>query len=619
MSEFFTDNLIWVILYPLWVFLLIGTGRLFAVRMSKKLLTLITLTGSGLGILFSGGALINILQSGSKEFVFTFIKIQNFLIQLGVNIDKLSAVYLLLLFTISFFIQLYSSSYMSREPKYYRYFGYLNLFNFAMGLLLVSPNLFQIYIGWELVGLVSYLLIGFQYTNPLKSTAAVKAFIINRIGDTALLTGILCIIYIMWTYSVSGFVTLDFSDFNIISSIVYAHTNNFTFTILCLLLFTGVIVKSAQFPFHTWLQEAMKAPTPVSALIHSATMVAAGVFLTIRLLPLLTLSKEILIFIVILGMFTALFCSLCAICQNNVKSVLAYSTSANLGLMIAAVGFGNIDLAVIYLIVHGFIKAALFLSYGMTNNEYTDDTGTTLPPSFIIASFALAGLAFAGLNCKELFFETFKQNTFLRIEFLLTAFMCAVYIFKLCCKYPIAKGKRPHAREQISVWVFLFIITAGTFAVYGSQLGVPFWTAFAGALTAIIISIKAKECKEGKITQICSEGFFIDKFYSRYIYSCYGKITDIANKIELYISNNKFLVSFVKAAVFIAGNIEKYILDAAVNLCAICTKFASRELEHAQTRNIQTYIAYGVLIAGIIFTAILLTYALVINSLGGIG
>ncbi len=619
MSEFFTDNLIWVILYPLWIFLLIGTARLFAIRMSKKLLTLITLAGSGLGIIFSCGALINTFLYGGKEFVFTFIKIQNFLLQLGVNIDKLSAVYMLLLFTISFIIQLYASSYMSREPKYYRFFGYLNLFNFAMCFLLTSPNLFQIYAGWELVGLVSYLLIGFQYVNPVKSKAAVKTFIINRIGDTALLAGILCLIYIMWTYSVPGVVTLDFSDFNIISSIVYAHTNNFTFFILCLLLFTGAMVKSAQFPFHTWLQDAMNAPTPVSALIHSATMVAAGVFLTIKLLPLFTLSREILLFIVILGMFTALFCSLCAICQNNVKSVLAYSTSANLGLMLAAVGCGNIDLAVIYLIVHGFIKAALFLSYGMTNNEYAEDKSITLPPSFIIASFALAGLAFAGLNCKELFFETFKQNTFLRIEFLLAAFMCAVYIFRLCCKYPLATGQRPHIREQISVWLLLLIITAGTFAVSGSQLGVPFWTAFAGAITAVIISIKAKDCNEGAVTKICGGGFFIDRFYTKYIYSLYGKLADTANMIDSYISNNKLLLYLSKKAVAIAEFIEKYIFEAPVKLCVICTKFASRELEHAQTKNVQTYIAYGALIAGIIFTAILLTYTFVINNLGGIG
>ena len=619
MSEFFTDNLIWIILYPLWVFMLIGTGRLFAVRMSKKLLTLTTLTGSGLGILFSAGALVNVLLSGSSEIVFNFIKIQQFLLQLGVNVDKLSVIYLLLLYTVSFFIQLYSSSYMRQEPKYYRFFAYLNLFNFAMGLLLVSPNLFQMYIGWELVGLVSYLLIGFQYTNPLKSISALKAFIINRIGDTALLAGIVCLVYLMCTYAAPQFVTLDFADFNLISSITYAHTNNITFIILCLMLFAGAMTKSAQFPFHTWLQDAMSAHTPVSALIHSATMVAAGVFLTIRLLPLFTMSKEMLIFIVILGMFTALFCSLCAICQDKVKSVLAYSTSANLGLMLAAVGYGNIDLAVIFLIIHGFVKAALFLSYGMSNNEYSEDNETTLPPSFIISAFALAGLAFAGLNCKELFFETFKQNTFLTVEFLLIAYMCAVYIFRLCCKYPLAKGKRPHFREQISVWAFLLIVASGTFAVNGSQLGAPFWAAFAGAITAVVISLKQKDTSDGCVTKICKEGFFIDRFYTRTVYSIYGKIAKLLNKIDIAISNNKLILIIARGFVLAAGFIEKHLFEAPVKFCVLCSKFASRELEQAQTRNIQTYIAYGVLIVGIIFTAILLTYAFVINTLGGIG
>ncbi len=619
MNIFFTDNLIWIILYPLWVFLLIGIGRLFAIRMSKKLITLITLAGSLLGIVFACGTLIHTFITGSSETVFTFIKIRQFLLQIGVSVDKLSAVYLLLLFTISFFIQLYSASYMKSEPKYYRFFGYLNLFNFAMGLLLVSPNLFQMYIGWELVGLVSYLLIGFQYTNPLKSVASIKTFIINRIGDTALLAGIACLMYIMYTYSIPKFVTLDFSDFNLVSSIAYAHTNNVTFFILCILLLSGAIVKSAQFPFHTWLQDAMNAPTPISALIHSATMVAAGVFLIIRLLPIFTLSKEILILIVILGMFTALFCSLCAICQDDVKSVLAYSTSANLGLMFAAVGFGNIDLAVIYLIVHGFIKAALFLSYGMANNEYSENGRTELPPTFIIGAFALAGLAFAGLNCKELFFDTFKENTFLSIELLLVTFMCAVYIFKLCCKYPLSKNVRPHPIEQISVWVFLIITTAGTFIINGSQLRAPFWTAFAGAITAILITIKAKDCTNGNLTQICKKGFFIDRFYTRCIYSLYGKAAEAANKIDLFISENKILYFIVNIFVQTAEWIEKNIFEAPVKLCVLCTKFASRELEHAQTRNIQTYIAYGGLIVGIILMAILLTYSFVINTLGGIG
>ncbi len=619
MSEFFRDNIVWIILYPLWVFLLIGAARLFAVRMSKKLLTSITLLGSSFGIIFAGGTLVNTIQGGASEILFTFIKVQNFLLQIGISIDTLSAVYLLLLFIISFFIQLYSSSYMRQEPKYYRFFAYLNLFNFSMGLLLVSPNLFQMYLGWELVGLVSYLLVGFQYINPLKSIASVKVFIINRIGDTAFLAGILSLIYIMWTYSSAQFVTLDFSDFNLISSVAYAHTNNVTYFILCLLLFFGAMVKSAQFPFHTWLQDAMNAPTPISALIHSATMVAAGVFLTIKLLPLFTLSREVLIFIVILGMFTALFCSLCAICQDNVKSVLAYSTSANLGLMLAAVGYGNIDLAVVFLIVHGFIKAALFLSYGMINNEYCDKRQIELSPSFIVGAFALSGLAFAGLNCKELFYDTFSQNVFLTIEFMLVTFMCAVYIFRLCCKYPFTKLNRFHFVEQISVWSFLLIVIAATFFINGSQLGFPFWAAFAGAITAFVITIKSKDSLLGSVTRICKEGFFIDRFYSRNIYSIYGKIANLVNKIETFISNNKILFKIAKYLVKTAWRIEKYIFELPVSFCILCTRFASKELEIAQTRNIQTYIAYGALIIGIIFTAVMLTYSFIINTLGGIG
>ncbi len=621
MSEFFAANLVWVLLYPFWAFILIGIGRFLGVRMSKPLLTGITLFGSGLGLVFSLGALVNVFINGASEYLCSFIKIQKFLLQLGVGVDLLSMICLSLLFFISFFIQLYSSSYMGSEPKYYRYFGYMNLFNFSMALLLVSPNLFQIYIGWELVGVVSYLLIGFKYSNPIKSISAVKAFIINKIGDTMLLGGVVSLIYIMYAYSTSQFVTLDFSDFNLISSVAYAHTNNFTFIVLCMLLFAGVMTKSAQFPFHTWLQDAMSAPTPVSALIHSATMVAAGVFLTIRLLPLFTMSKDMLIFIVMLGMFTALFCSLCAICQKNIKSVLAYSTSANLGLMLAAVGFGNVNLAVLFLIVHGLIKAALFLSYGLSNNEYfkNNTEEQTISPSFIIGAFALSGLAFAGLNCKEQFFLTFKPNIFLTIEFLLVSFMCAVYIFRLCCLYPLSSNKRKNVPEQLSVWIFLTVVIVSTFMVNGSILGAPFWIAFVGAIVAIVLTLRTKYTKSGCVSIVCEKGFYIDRFYSRVVFNLYERFTSIFSRIDIWISDNKLLFYIARYFVRCAEWVEKNIFELPVKLIVLCLRFASKEVEHAQIRNIQTYITYGALILGIIFSAILLMYSFIINSLGGIG
>ncbi len=621
MIEFLTDNLIWVLLYPFWIFILIGTGRFLGVRMGKSTLTCLTLLGSGLGFIFSAGAIAFVYLNGPTEFLCSFIKIQNFYLQLGVNIDYLSLTFLLLLFFISFFIQLYSSSYMSNEPKYYRFTAYMNLFNFAMALLLVSPNLFQIYIGWELVGVVSYLLIGFKYTNPLKSLSAIKAFIINKIGDTLLLGGIVSLIYIMYAYSTPQYVTLDFSDFNLISSVAYAHTNNLTFIILCMLLLAGIMTKSAQFPFHTWLQDAMNAPTPVSALIHSATMVAAGIFLTIRLLPLFTMSKDVLIFIVMLGMFTALFCSLCAICQKNIKSVLAYSTSANLGLMLTAVGFGNINLAVIFLIIHGIIKAALFLSYGLSNNEYIDyeTKQQTITPTFIIGAFALSGLAFVGLNCKEQFFLTFKPNIFLTIEFLLVSFMCAVYIFRLCCLYPLTTEKQKNIPEQLSVWILLIVVILSTFMINSSTLGAPFWVAFAGAIIAIIITLRTKDSNMGHLAKICENGFYIDKFYTKVIFALYGILTSFFNKVEKYISENKILFYIARYFVHLAEWIEKNIFELPVKLIVLCLRFASREVEHAQVRNIQTYITYGALILGIIFSAILLMYSYIINSLGGIG
>ena len=619
MSEFFLDNMIWVILYPLWIFLIICTARFFAFRLSKGIISALTLIGSGLGIICSLGALPAVFSNPiTQEVEFSFIKINDFILKIGVSIDKLSIIFLILLFTVSFFVHLYSTSYIKKEPKYYRFFAYLNLFNFGMSGLLAAPNLFQTYIFWEIIGLVSYLFIGFKYQNPLKSIASLKVFLINRVGDVAFLSGIICLIYIMTNYTTAQFVTLGYSDFNFISAITYAHTNEVTFLILCILLFIGAAIKSAQLPFHTWLLAAMEAATPVSALIHSATLVTAGTFLTFRLFPLFSMSADIMSIIATLGIFTAIFCSLCAICQTNVKKVLAYSTSANLGLVFATIGFGNLDLALIFLIVHGLTKAALFLSYGANNNEYQQNNDTKLSPSFVFGAFILSGLLFAGFNTKEMIFETFKGNFLFSLEFLIVTLLSTIYIFRICALYPFNKSKETPIQELISIWCLFGILIILSLGIKSTGIGLPFIIAIIGAiLTVIITKANKKECT-GIVYRTISEGFFIDYIYTKVLPIVYSKMCFYLYKIDFFISNNNILKSVARLLVNIAGWIDKNIFDITGKATAYSIRFASKELESAQTKNVQTYIAYAVLIISSILVTILLTYALILRHLGGL-
>ena len=221
------------------------------------------------------------------------------------------------------------------------------MFNFSMAGLLFSPNLFQMYFFWELVGVMSYLLIGFDYKNPVKSEASRRVFLMNRVGDTALIGGIIAVSYFMYNYGGNAnFASLNFEDFNSISAILSAYTSTPLFYIICALFIIGAAVKSAQFPFYTWLQDAMEAKLPVSALLHSATMVVAGGYLLIRMLPFFTLEQPLMNAIAGLGILTALICSVLASIETHPKKVLAYSTSANLGLIFLAIGFLNIKVAI---------------------------------------------------------------------------------------------------------------------------------------------------------------------------------------------------------------------------------------------------------------------------------
>ncbi|XP_060970831.1 NAD(P)H-quinone oxidoreductase subunit 5, chloroplastic [Cannabis sativa] len=282
----------------------------------------------------------------------------DFSLEVGYLVDPLTSIMLILITTVGIMVLIYSDNYMSHDQGYLRFFAYMSFFNTSMVGLVTSSNMIQIYFFWELVGMCSYLLIGFWFTRPTAANACQKAFITNRVGDFGLLLGILGF------YWITG--SLEFRDlFQIFNDLVSNNQVNFLFVTLCaFLLFSGAIAKSAQFPLHVWLPDAMEGPTPISALIHAATMVAAGIFLVARLLPLFIVIPYIMNIIALIGIITLFFGATLALAQKDIKRGLAYSTMSQLGYMMLALGMGSYRTALFHLITHAYSKALLFLGSG---------------------------------------------------------------------------------------------------------------------------------------------------------------------------------------------------------------------------------------------------------------
>jgi len=280
----------------------------------------------------------------------------------ALRIDSLTAVMLVVVTTVSSLVHLYSIGYMHEDPSRPRFFGYLSLFTFAMLMLVTADNLVQMFFGWEGVGLASYLLIGFWYEKPSACAAAIKAFVVNRVGDFGFALGIFLV------FVLTGSVAFD-AIFAAAPGLAHKNIEVFGYTwdawtITCLLLFMGAMGKSAQFLLHTWLPDAMEGPTPVSALIHAATMVTAGVFMVARLSPLFELSHTALTFVTVIGATTAIFAATVGLVQNDIKRVIAYSTCSQLGYMFVALGVGGYAIGIFHLFTHAFFKALLFLGAG---------------------------------------------------------------------------------------------------------------------------------------------------------------------------------------------------------------------------------------------------------------
>jgi NADH-quinone oxidoreductase subunit L len=420
--------------------------------------------------------------------LFTWIPAGQFQVDVGIYIDSLTACLLIVVTTIGLLVHVYSIGYMSHDPGYWRFFAYLNLFMFSMLLLVLSDSWLVVFVAWELVGLSSYLLIGFWYRKRSAALAAKKAFIVNRVGDVGFALGIMAIFI---NTSAAGHATLNIRD-SIHSLLEAGDANPIPLFAVALLVFAGAMGKSAQFPLHVWLPDAMEGPTPVSALIHAATMVNAGVYLVARANPLFATSTDAMVIVAAIGIFTAILAASIAMTQTDIKRVLAYSTLSQLGYMFAALGVGAFTAAIFHLMTHGFFKGLLFLGSGSVIHAVHEEQdmrnmgglSKKIPITYVtmlIGSIAIAGIPpLAGFFSKdEILGEAFKFGFYWVWGIgLFVALLTAFYMFRLMGMTFWGEFRGPKAvwdKIHESPWVMTgpLILLAIPSIFLGLSLGLP--------------------------------------------------------------------------------------------------------------------------------------------------
>lgn len=428
---------------------------------------------------------IQILSTGTpvRVSLFDWVTFSNFSVSIDIVLDRLSLLWLLFVTGIGALIHLYSTGYMKDDENVDRFFSYLNLFIFFMIILVTASNLGMMFIGWEGVGLCSYLLIGFWYKNQEYNDAAKKAFIMNRIGDLGFLTGLFILAYL--------FHTVDFESLKIALTTTNELQSTFLLSLAAFFLFVGAMGKSAQIPLYTWLPDAMAGPTPVSALIHAATMVTAGIFMITRLNFLFDLTPDVGMIIAVVGAVTALFAASIGIAQTDIKKVLAYSTVSQLGLMFMAIGFGAYHVAVFHVITHAFFKACLFLGSGSVIHAMGGEQdmrrmgglrkvmGITFV-TFLVSTLSISGIPpFAGFFSKdEIMLTAFEHNKVLWVIAALASLLTAFYMFRALFltffkDFRGTKEQEHHLHESPKSMTLPLIILA-ILATIGGVIGLPF-------------------------------------------------------------------------------------------------------------------------------------------------
>ncbi len=406
----------------------------------------ITILGVLIAFILSAMTLQSVVVDGAhyNATVYEWMRVGGLKMEIGFLIDGLAAMMMCVVTFVSLMVHIYTIGYMAEEDGYQRFFSYISLFTFSMLMLVMSNNMLQLFFGWEAVGLVSYLLIGFYFKKPTAIAANMKAFLVNRVGDFGFILGIGLIVAYAGTLNYAE----AFAKADELAKLNLPGTDWMLITVICICLFIGAMGKSAQFPLHVWLPDSMEGPTPISALIHAATMVTAGIFMVTRMSPLFELSDTALSFIMVIGAITALFMGFLGIIQNDIKRVVAYSTLSQLGYMTVALGASAYSVAVFHLMTHAFFKALLFLAagsviIGMHHDQDIRNMGGLrkhMPITWItslLGSLALIGTPFfAGFYSKDSIIDAVRASHlwgsgFAYFAVIVGVFVTAFYSFRM--------------------------------------------------------------------------------------------------------------------------------------------------------------------------------------------
>ena len=624
-------NLVWLIpLFPLIGFLINGVGRNF---WSKTLVSWIGSVAILASFALSLGIFLELNASDVKSFtvpLFDWIQVGALRIPFSFLVDPLSSIMLLIVTGIGFLIHVYSAGYMHNDGGFAKFFAYLNLFIFFMLLLVLGSNYVVLFIGWEGVGLCSYLLIGFWFTNVNYASAAKKAFVMNRIGDLGFLLAVFFI------YSTFG--SVEFA--NVFPQAALLPSGSTILVVITLLLFVGATGKSAQLPLFTWLPDAMAGPTPVSALIHAATMVTAGIYMIARSNILFTLAPLTMDIVAIVGLSTAIVAALIAITQNDIKKVLAYSTVSQLGYMFLGLGVGAYTGAFFHVITHAFFKALLFLGAGsvihaMHHEQDMRNMGglkSKLPITFftmLMGTIAISGLPpFSGFFSKdEILAHVYEHNPTLWVIGVLGAMLTAFYMFRMLFltfwgSFRGTKEQENHLHESPKSMTIPLVVLA-ILSVFGGLIGVPevlgghHWLAqFLSPVLVYTKAVSGEAVPLDHATEYLLMGISVGAAllaisiaYVTYVSRKVLPISDAENRSFLSkLSYHKFYIDEVYEALitrpldaistFFYKVVDKLGIDGLVNGAGTTAKEASKTLRLIQTGNVGFYIF--MMVAGIV-------------------
>ena len=645
-----TDNMeniyLWIVLSPLIGSIIAG---LFGSKVGRSGAHWVTIIGVAISCVLSMFVFKHINIDGGETFnasIYTWMVVDGLRLEVGFLVDELTSMMMVVVTFVSLMVHVYTVGYMKEDPGYQRFFSYISLFTFSMLMLIMSNNFMQLFFGWEAVGLVSYLLIGFWYTRDTAIYANMKAFLVNRVGDFGFLLGIAGVLMYFGSLDYAT-VFAGVGDVKDLTMEIFPGHEWSVMTVICISLFIGAMGKSAQVPLHVWLPDSMEGPTPISALIHAATMVTAGIFMVTRMSPLFEFSETALSFILVIGAITALYMGFLGLVQNDIKRVVAYSTLSQLGYMTVALGASAYAAGVFHLMTHAFFKALLFLGAGsviiaMHHEQDMRKMGGLrkyMPFTWItslIGSLALIGTPFfAGFYSKDSIIEAVGHSTiagsgFAYFAVLAGVFITALYSFRMY--FLVFHGKErmdEHTREHLHetdkvVWIPLVLLAIPSVVIgaifvgdmafgdfFGSSIFVlpehdvlgelakdfhgwfgmvlhgvttlPFWLAFSGVATAWFLYMKRPDIPE----------WFQEKL------SFVHKVLD-----------NKYYADKFNEVVFAGGSLgigkffwkfgdEKLIDGLIVNGSAKAVGYVSSVIRHIQTGYLYHY-AFAMIIGLIV-------------------